>query len=129
MRTVSFGICNDLNPASSNGWTLEDGPYEIADYALSQNADILILLNAWLDSGKEEEEDTDWHTLNYWATRLRPLWVKDGLDQASEDSDEKDEQEEEAIDNVDKKEIIVGICNRTGEENGMFLLRFLPYRV
>lgn len=115
LHTVCFGICNDLNPATSDPWTVEDGPYEIADYALSQNSDILILINAWLDSRNEEEEDNDWHTLNYWAARLRPLWVKD----TSESSDKSSEEEDgEAEDGVDKKEIIVGVCNRTGEENG-----------
>ncbi|KAH7876082.1 carbon-nitrogen hydrolase [Lentinula edodes] len=112
LRTLSFGICNDLNVSDSDIWTPEDGPYEIADYALSQNANILVLLNAWLDSGKEEFEDTDWDTLNYWAARLRPLWVNN---LAGPNTNEIVEEDNE---NANGKEMIVVVCNRTGEENG-----------
>ncbi|KAJ4482422.1 hydrolase [Lentinula aciculospora] len=110
LRTLSFGVCNDLNVVDSDTWTLEDGPYEIADYALSQNADMLVLLNAWLDSGKEENKDTDWDTLNYWAARLRPLWVN-----GSATGEEKREENNES---ANGKETLVVVCNRTGEENG-----------
>ncbi|KAJ3855553.1 carbon-nitrogen hydrolase [Lentinula lateritia] len=112
LRTLSFGICNDLNVSDSDTWTTEDGPYEIANYALSHNANILVLLNAWLDSGKEKVEDTDWDTLNYWAARLRPLWVNSP---AGSDTGEIVEEDSE---NANRKEMIVVICNRTGEENG-----------
>ncbi|KIK69821.1 hypothetical protein GYMLUDRAFT_34230 [Collybiopsis luxurians FD-317 M1] len=111
LRTLSLGICNDLNVTDSDEWTLEGGPYEMADYALRQNSNILILLNAWLDSGKEMEEETDWHTLNYWAARLRPLWVKNSLNQDSNRLSEDGQH-------LDGKEMIVAVCNRTGEENG-----------
>ncbi|KAJ3771291.1 carbon-nitrogen hydrolase [Lentinula raphanica] len=113
LRTLSFGICNDLNPVKPETWTLEDGPYEIADYALTQNADMLVLLNAWLDSGKEEDEDIDWHTLNYWAARLRPLWI-DG--DAISAPDENTQEEDSGA--INGKEMIVVVCNRTGEERG-----------
>ncbi|KAJ3747598.1 carbon-nitrogen hydrolase [Lentinula detonsa] len=114
LRTLSFGICNDLNVAESDTWTLEEGPYEIANYALTQNADILVLLNAWLDSAKEESEDMDWHTLNYWAARLRPLWANGNgnTNSAAENMQEED------VESVNGKEMIVVVCNRTGEEKG-----------
>lgn len=112
LRTLSFGICNDLNISDSDTWTTEDGPYEIANYALSHNANILVLLNAWLDSGKEEVEDTDWYTLNYWAARLRPLWVNNFAGSNTVEIVEEDNE------NANGKEMIVVVCNRTGEENG-----------
>ncbi|KAF9066467.1 carbon-nitrogen hydrolase [Rhodocollybia butyracea] len=112
LRTVSFGICNDLNATEGEVWRIESGPYELADYAVSQNADTLILLNAWLDSGTEKEEETDWYTLNYWAARLRPLWVGDDVTSEENRSNEATE---------DGKETIVVVCNRTGEENGKSL--------
>lgn len=92
----------DLNAQPPALWTTNDGPYELADYCLAKKADILVLLNAWLDSGVEPEEESDWHTLNYWAGRLRPLWI-------GSDDNAKGEGHE----------TIVIVCNRSGEENGM----------
>ncbi|KAJ7160134.1 carbon-nitrogen hydrolase [Mycena filopes] len=99
LRNVSLGICMDLNAhPPPHSWTIEDGPYEVADHCLAQKTDVLVLLNAWLDSGEETEEDHDMDTLNYWAERLRPLW------QSSE--------------SPDSHETIVVACNRGGDENG-----------
>jgi len=103
----------DLNPQIPD-WTAAEGPYELADYAIANKANVLLLLNAWLDSGKELDEPNDWHTLNYWAARTRPLWT-DGKGDAS--SDEEDhEPDPETAESGD--ETIVVICNRSGEENG-----------
>ena len=86
----------DLNPHAGD-WT-----YELADYCLSQNTDTLLLCNAWLDSGENDEEDTDLYTVKYWAARLRPLWDYN-------DSTNRD--------------ITVILCNRTGTEKGKWTQR------
>ncbi|KDR82967.1 hypothetical protein GALMADRAFT_151975 [Galerina marginata CBS 339.88] len=111
IHTMSLGICMDLNPQIEE-WTSAKGPYEIADYCISKKANVLVLLNAWLDSGAETDEDYDWQTLNYWAARTRPLWT-DGKDQP--DSPIEDEKHD-ATQQGD--ETIVIVCNRSGEENG-----------
>ncbi|KAJ3516874.1 hypothetical protein NLJ89_g857 [Agrocybe chaxingu] len=111
LNTVCLGICMDLNPQSP--WTLERGPYELADYCVAQNANVLILLNAWLDSKTETEETSDWSTLNYWASRLRPLWTN------GDDVDKDGQRTQADVDPQDgEKEIVVVVCNRCGEENG-----------
>lgn len=98
----------DLNVQAPDTWnSLENGPYEIANYTLSQKADILVLLNAWLRSPDDEGEDCAWSTINYWAQRLRPLWAPDVPSPAESTSSTH-----------------VVVCNRFGEENGM--AEFLP---
>ncbi len=94
----------DLNVHPPATWTI-DGPYEVADYCIQKKTDVLVLLNAWLDSGSNvnaQEAATDHHTIGYWAARLRPLW--------------EDHRDEEFT--GDGKETIVIVCNRCGEENG-----------
>ena len=98
----------DLNPYPS-GWTLENGPFELADYCLSQNTNTLLLCNAWLDSGGSEEDDTDYQTVRYWAARLRPLW--DSGNNSSHDANSELSA---------KRDIPVIICNRTGAEEGKY---------
>lgn len=114
----------DLNTQPPALWTL-DGPYEIADFALEKKANMLILLNAWLDSGEESEEAKDWRTLNFWAARLRPLWagtteLED--EREGEDSDSDTHSELRGDSETDTTalghETIVVICNRSGRENG-----------
>ncbi|KAL9711332.1 hypothetical protein Ac2012v2_005875 [Leucoagaricus gongylophorus] len=105
LHTVTLAICMDLNPSSSTNWQLETGPYELAEYCQAQSTNILVLLNAWLDSDHELEDEPSWSTLRYWATRLRPLWY----DQHKTDIDS------EAL---AQHRTTVVICNRTGEENG-----------
>lgn len=130
----------DLNPQPPADWTSAEGPYELAEHCVKNNTDILILLNSWLDSGipddgdriaeedgeevgeREETTGSDWHTLNYWAARLWPLWRKDaqrrvgvasaGVDGGG-DVDGNEQGEEKSA-----HETIVVACNRTGEENG-----------
>lgn len=128
----------DLNTLPGNTWTsLEDGPYELAEYAVQKNTKLLILLNNWLQSSQppstHDDGKHDWNTLEYWAMRLRPLWAKDGKAKAktvdnsrAEGSDKEGEGEE----------TIVVVCNRSGVENGAWLSRlflamwysFLRYR-
>lgn len=98
----------DLNVQPPAEWTLDEGPYEMADYCIAKKTNTLIMLNAWLDSGVDGNEDRDWQTLNYWAARLRPLWAKaTGVSMPNSQKDAEDET-------------VVVICNRCGEENGMY---------
>ena len=94
----------DLNPQQSVKWSIE-GPYEIADHCISKRSNLLILLNAWLDSGSKADEQKDWYTLQYWASRLKPLWAGSPLSIEGDQGTPADET-------------IVIICNRCGEENG-----------
>ncbi|KAJ7701396.1 carbon-nitrogen hydrolase [Mycena rosella] len=97
LRTVSLGICMDLNAQPPSSWTIKDGPYELADYCLAQKTNILVMLNAWLDSDEQPENEHDMDTLNFWAERLRPLWIESS---------------------TSSQETIVVVCNRGGDENG-----------
>jgi len=78
-----------------------EGPYEIASYCLAENSDLLILLNAWLESPEDTGEDHAWTTMNFWAHRLLPLW-----------------KQREGVSTNGERETNVIICNRTGNENG-----------
>lgn len=112
LNTVTLGICMDLNVQPPAKWTI-DGPYEVAEHCIKTRTDTLILLNAWLFSGDEDEDERfgvgkrDFGTLNYWATRLRPLWEGGKLGKDA---------------STDRKETKVIICNRCGEENGVFMM-------
>ena len=112
IHTMALGICMDLNAQPPALWTLEDGPYEIAQHCIDKKVNVLLLLNAWLDSGREPDDAKDWSTLNFWAARLRPLWAR------SEEIEEGDEDESTADDYSDGKETIVIVSNRCGSENG-----------
>ena len=108
----------DLNPQPANPWTLQGGPYELADYCRSSTGKprtkVLVLLNAWLDSHSVPTSKWDTEVLNYWAARLRPLWDLEH----SGDGRTSDAEEEVT------KETIVIICNRCGSDGGMcFLLK------
>ena len=102
----------DLNAQPPALWTLEDGPYEIADHVVQSKAHVLLLLNAWLDSERNTEEAKDWSTLNFWAMRLRPLWAR------SEGDGEDGEENTEASETSSDRDTIVIVCNRCGKENG-----------
>ncbi|EJC98131.1 hydrolase [Fomitiporia mediterranea MF3/22] len=108
VQTLSIGICMDLNPRPPTLWTLKDGPYEMANYCRSTEGkprtNILLLLNAWLDSKEVTDSKWDLQTLNYWIARLRPLW-----DTEHESNSRSSEAE--------GKETIVVICNRCGVDN------------
>ncbi|TFK33047.1 carbon-nitrogen hydrolase [Crucibulum laeve] len=116
LRTLSLGICMDLNPHPPALWTLVEGPYEIADYCICKKTNVLVLLNAWLDSGKETDEEHDWSVLNYWAARLRPLWNSES-ESDTDSADVENIAEDLAVSHVPGEETIVVICNRTGSEN------------
>ena len=82
-------------------WNSIEPPYELASYCVAENSNLLILLNAWLESPEDIGKDYAWGTVNFWAARLRPLWEKRGGSSAD-----------------DRRGMNVVICNRTGEENG-----------
>lgn len=79
----------------------------------------MILLNAWLDSGEDVEDEICSSTLDFWAARLRPLWAKHELDISDSDSEDSGEHETGSqIESEAGEETLVVICNRCGEENG-----------
>jgi len=107
---VTLGICMDLNTKSPS-WTIDGGPYDLADHCLETGSGILILLNAWLDSEQENDMEEDISTMNYWATMLRPLWYRMGNISGEDDAEPQN--------NISAgSETIVVICNRSGTENG-----------
>ncbi|TFY71073.1 hypothetical protein EVG20_g1941 [Dentipellis fragilis] len=110
LNTVTLGICNDLNARDAETWTLEDGPYEVADHCIATETNLLIMLNAWLDSEEDGDSDEDWRTLNYWAARLRPLWVSEDDGEPSEDR--------RRLSTAAGKRVVAVMCNRWGDENG-----------
>ncbi|KAF4617422.1 hypothetical protein D9613_006199 [Agrocybe pediades] len=112
LKTLSIGVCRDINPHEEHG-RQDGGPFEIADYCLSKNTDVLVLLNAWTDSKKKLEEDKDWSTLNHWAARMKPLWT-DGKD---ENAELRSGNASEAPQGEGHDTIVV-VANRCGEENG-----------
>jgi protein N-terminal amidase len=104
LNTVCVGICMDLNVQAPGQWvSLEKGPYEFANYCIAKRADLVILLNAWLLSDEDNENEYGSTIINYWSHRLRPLWVLD----------EKTDPE------ILGRQTNVVICNRFGDENGM----------
>lgn len=123
----------DLNPHPPANWTLSGGPYEIADYCrfsgpvpgiasesgTKSRTNILVLLNAWLDSGSDIESKWDVSTLNYWTARLRPLWDKEHNNSST------DEKSEEYGTDSRKKDTIVIICNRCGDDNGEHIINLV----
>jgi protein N-terminal amidase len=117
LNSVTLAICMDLNPHPPRLWTLSDGPYEVADHVMKTGSHVLLLLNAWLDSQEDQDSEEDWQTLNYWAARLRPLWEKE--DEEWKVGEASDITHRQHI--MDKAVTSVIICNRTGEENGMWI--------
>ena len=105
----------DLNPQVQD-WSLARGPYEIADHCISTKSNVLIVLSAWVDSQRkleELDEKYDWSTVDYWASRTRPLWSDGNYSDSSEEQDTLTYDPPLA-----SNETIVIVCNRTGQENG-----------
>jgi len=107
LQNVTLAICMDLNPFPPADWTLETGPYELADYCRSQGTDLLVLLNAWLDPDHGAGDEPSWRTLQYWAARLRPLWYGEAVVNSVPSGSRSG------------RATTVVVCNRTGEENGV----------
>ncbi|KAI0333719.1 carbon-nitrogen hydrolase [Cubamyces sp. BRFM 1775] len=133
---LTLAICMDLNTQPPAAWTsLRTGPYELAAYCAAQRTRVLVLVNAWLDSGDGGREDEpDWRTLDYWALRLRPLWARvvkegeeveeDGEDEDGDDGMSGGEEDVERPQTVEEgrepdEELVVVVCNRAGTENGI----------
>ncbi|KAF8327026.1 hydrolase [Cantharellus anzutake] len=100
-RTV-IAICMDLNPFPPAEWTSSGGPFEVAEHIRGTNADTLIFLCNWLDSGEDPDCEWDTRTLQYWVARLKPLW---------------DEEYDTDL-STDRVRTVI-ICNRTGLEQGV----------
>jgi protein N-terminal amidase len=103
----------DLNPRAP--WSIDGGPFELADHCLKTGSGLLVLLNAWLDSEQEQDMEEDFSTLNYWATMLRPLWYRMG-DRSNEGEESEDAGLPQSI--PEDPETVVVVCNRSGVENG-----------
>lgn len=128
LNTVTLAICMDLNPRSPS-WTIDGGPYELAEHCLKTGSSLLILLNAWLDSEKEQDVQVDISTLNCWATMLRPLWHRMGNDDGSNRGEEDVAAAAEPPRNISEDtETVVVVCNRSGDENGEEFLYYLRSR-
>ena len=115
----------DLNPRSPS-WTIDGGPYELAEHCLKTGSSLLILLNAWLDSEKEQDVQVDISTLNCWATMLRPLWHRMGND-GSNQAEDVAAAEPPRTESEDTETVVV-VCNRSGDENGEEFLHYLRSR-
>ena len=118
LNTVTLAICMDLNPRST--WTFDGGPYELAEHCLKTGSDLLILLNAWLDSESDQERAEDFPTMNYWATMLRPLWDRRASSTTtggSESSNREGSSSGPPRESGDAETVVV-VCNRSGVENG-----------
>jgi protein N-terminal amidase len=103
----------DLNVQRPLEWRSLEGPYEIASHCITENSNLLIVLNAWLESPEDIGEDYAWTTMNFWAHRLRPLW-----------------KQQEGASADDQRETNVVICNRTGNENGEpFCFEFISWNL
>ena len=107
LNTVSLGICMDLNVQPPATWDFALGPYEVAEYCIAQKTNLLVLLNAWLDSKQYPEHSHDLSTIGFWSKRLRPLWTDDNISPSDEASDSDRD-----------RTTLVAICNRGGTEKG-----------
>ncbi|KIJ64615.1 hypothetical protein HYDPIDRAFT_111995 [Hydnomerulius pinastri MD-312] len=129
---TTIAICNDLNVQKPAVWeSLADGPYELAQHCIRSGTRLLVLLNAWLhpDQGEPNQDnkpgrndlktdgnesdglEPNWQVINYWATRLRPVWAN--VEEAWTGKDQKGRSEA----NQDhSKELLVVLCNRFGNE-------------
>ncbi|TMW67674.1 hypothetical protein Poli38472_011294 [Pythium oligandrum] len=67
-KTISFGICMDINP---DDFKAPFEAYEFGTHAAERGSDLVLFSCAWCDF---EPPDADISpTLSYWATRLHPI--------------------------------------------------------
>ncbi|RDB14856.1 Protein N-terminal amidase [Hypsizygus marmoreus] len=52
--TLTLAICMDLNPFPPAQWTSTQGPYELAEYCVASGTKVLVMLDAWLFSWRDE---------------------------------------------------------------------------
>jgi protein N-terminal amidase len=98
-KTISFGICMDINP---NDFTAPFEAYEFGTHAAKHASDLVLLSCAWCDFEPPDVET--YPTLSYWAERLSPI-----------------------IDALRNREYAKANCyflcaNRIGSENGTFFV-------
>ncbi|TYZ53523.1 hypothetical protein PybrP1_008984 [[Pythium] brassicae (nom. inval.)] len=67
-RTISFGICMDINP---HEFTAPFSAFEFATQVVAHGSDLVLFSCAWCDHNRDETET--YPTLSYWATRLTPI--------------------------------------------------------
>ncbi|KAL1409625.1 hypothetical protein Q8F55_003621 [Vanrija albida] len=117
---VAVGICMDLNPQD---FVAPWNAFELANFTLQNNVDVLVVPMNWLDPGEEQDSDSDddddvprrdpeapsESNLNYWAARLTPLH-----DPAPSYSAPSEAPEEPAA----TKEVVFVAANRVGTEEG-----------
>ena len=140
---TTIAICNDLNVQAQAEWdSIEDGPYELAGHCMREGTRLLVVLNAWLksdtdeneesgDEGKDEEgsavdidddescQQPDWSVLRYWAARLRPTWAHDS-------ETDKVERSKHQTDLNEPNDLTIVLCNRFGHEGGAMSVPFPP---
>lgn len=78
------------------------------------------------DSGVEEDGEDgmepNWRVLNYWATRLRPLWAVFDAKTDAEEGTRQSETSGEAMHGSEDQDVIVIVCNRFGNERGTHVM-------
>jgi protein N-terminal amidase len=104
----------DIYPGPDSLWVRDHGPYEIAEHTQAAGANVLVLLTAWPDTRSEPEERHDPRVLDFWVSRLRPLWAE-----RMEEGDLLDTAEN-VVSGHDHATTVV-IANRVGAEKGALL--------
>ena len=121
----------DLNPHPPN---MDDAPspvYELAEFAVQKNARILVVLCAWLQSGDSSDSQWDILNINYWMERVRPLWERPEILSVNHAGTSFPPPAlgpgttRETLEAVEDRETIVVISNRTGIEQGEYLVTTL----
>ncbi|KAG5638737.1 hypothetical protein H0H81_010547 [Sphagnurus paluster] len=93
---ITLGICMDLNPQPPAEWTSPDGPFELADFCVKHQSRVLVLLNAWLYSGLNEDGEAE--------VEEEENGQQESSDVAGEEKAENGEQEEQVYgEKVDTK--------------------------
>lgn len=66
----SIGICMDINPKG-----FKSGKYELADYIIENQSQVLLFISAWNDHepNAKDEEKSQMGIVNYWINRLLPI--------------------------------------------------------
>ncbi|KAE9194779.1 hypothetical protein PF004_g20626 [Phytophthora fragariae] len=67
-KTISFGICMDINP---DDFKAPFSAYEFGSHAVENKSDLVLFACAWNDF--EEHDVAPYPTLSYWAQRLTPV--------------------------------------------------------
>jgi len=67
-KTISFGICVDINP---DDFTALFAAYEFGSHALEHKSDLVLFACAWNDF--EKQDVSPYPTLAYWAQRMTPV--------------------------------------------------------